>query len=63
MGETNKQLIGLGLKIVSSFCDLAGTEQDHVIKLHDTINVQTTTQVEITLDQVRFAIRKLGTKL
>lgn len=44
------------------FCDLAGTEQDHVIKLHDTLMYNYNTG-KITLDQVRFAIRKLGTKL
>ena len=37
--------LDLVLKIVSFFCDLAGTEQDHIIKLHDTI-VQPTTQVK-----------------
>ena len=44
------------------FADLAGTEQDHVIKLHDTLMYNYNTG-KITLDQVRFAIRKLGTKL
>ncbi len=44
------------------FSDLAGTEHDHVIKLHDTLSYNYNTG-KITLEEVRFAIRKLGSKL
>ena len=44
------------------FSDLAGTEHDHVIKLHDTLMYNYNTG-KITLSEVRFAIRKLGSKL
>ena len=44
------------------FCDLAGTEQDHIIKLHDILTHRYNTK-EITLEDVRFAIRNLGLKL
>ena len=44
------------------FCDLAGTEQDHIIKLHDTLTYQYNTG-KITLDEVRYAIRKLELKI
>ena len=44
------------------FCDLAGTEQDHIIKLHDKLTYQYNTG-KITLAEVRFAIRKLELKL
>ena len=44
------------------FCDLAGTEQDHIIKLHDNLTYQYNTK-KITLEQVRFAIRKLELKI
>jgi hypothetical protein len=44
------------------FCDLAGTEQDHIIKLHDILTYRYNTK-EITLEDVRFAIRNLGSKL
>ena len=44
------------------FCDLAGTEQDHIIKLHDILTYRYNTK-EITLEEVRFAIRNLGSKL
>tara|TARA_R110000772_G_scaffold109938_1_gene213351 strand:+ start:252 stop:575 length:324 start_codon:yes stop_codon:yes gene_type:complete len=44
------------------FCDLAGTEQDHIIKLHDTLTYKYNTG-KITLDEVRFAIRKLELKI
>ncbi len=44
------------------FCDLAGTEQDHIIKLHDQLTYQYHTK-KITLEEVRFAIRKLELKI
>ena len=44
------------------FCDLAGTEQDHIIKLHDVLTYQYNTG-KITLDEVRYAIRKLELKI
>ena len=44
------------------FCDLAGTTQDHIIKLHDNLTYQYNTK-KITLEQVRFAIRKLELKI
>ena len=44
------------------FCDLAGTEQDHIIKLHDNLMYNYNTG-KITLDQVRYAIRKLELKI
>jgi len=44
------------------FCDLAGTEQDHIIKLHDNLMYNYNTG-KVTLNEVRFAIRKLGTKI
>ena len=44
------------------FCDLAGTEHDHIIKLHDILTHRYNTK-EITLEDVRFAIRNLGSKL
>ena len=44
------------------FCDLAGTEQDHIIKLHDTLTYQYNTS-KVTLEEVRFAIRKLELKI
>ena len=44
------------------FCDLAGTEQDHIIKLHDNLMYNYNTG-KVTLDQVRFAIRKLELKI
>jgi hypothetical protein len=44
------------------FCDLAGTEHDHIIKLHDILTYRYNTK-EITLEEVRFAIRNLGSKL
>ena len=44
------------------FCDLAGTEQDHIIKLHDNLMYNYNTG-KITLDQVRYAIRKLKLKI
>mgnify|MGYP003125273854 FL=1 len=44
------------------FCDLAGTEQDHIIKLHDQLTYQYNTG-NITLEEVRFAIRKLELKI
>ena len=44
------------------FCDLAGTEQDHIIKLHDTLTYNYNTG-KVTLDQVRYAIRKLELKI
>ena len=44
------------------FCDLASTEHDHIIKLHDILTYRYNTQ-EITLEEVRFAIRNLGSKL
>ena len=37
-------------------------EHDHVIKLHDTLSYNYNTG-KITLEEVRFAIRKLGSKL
>ena len=44
------------------FCDLAGTEQDHIIKLHDNLMYNYNTG-KVTLDQVRYAIRKLELKI
>ena len=44
------------------FCDLAGTEQDHIIKLHDVLTYQYNTG-KVTLEEVRFAIRKLELKI
>ena len=44
------------------FFDLAGTEQDHIIKLHDNLMYNYNTG-KVTLDQVRFAIRKLEIKI
>jgi hypothetical protein len=44
------------------FCDLASTEHDHIIKLHDILTYRYNTK-EITLEEVRFAIRNLGLKL
>jgi len=44
------------------FCDLADTEQDHIIKLHENLMYRYNTK-KITLDDVRFAIRNLGLKL
>ena len=44
------------------FCDLASTEHDHIIKLHDILTYRYNTK-EITLEDVRFAIRNLGLKL
>jgi len=44
------------------FCDLAGTEQDHIIKLHDTLTYQYNTG-KVTREEVRFAIRKLELKI
>ena len=44
------------------FCDLANTEHDHIIKLHDILTYRYNTK-EITLEDVRFAIRNLGLKL
>jgi hypothetical protein len=44
------------------FCDLAGTEHDHIIKLHDILTYRYNTK-EITLEEVKFAIRNLGLKL
>ena len=40
----------------------AGTEQDHIIKLHDRLTYQYNTK-KITLEEVRFAIRNLGLKI
>jgi hypothetical protein len=44
------------------FCDLASTEHDHIIKLHDILTYRYNTK-EITLEEVRFAIRNLGLKI
>jgi len=44
------------------FCDLASTTQDHIIKLHDNLTYQYNTG-KITLDEVRYAIRKLKLKI
>ena len=44
------------------FCDLAGTEQDHIIKLHDTLTYNYNTG-KVTLEEVRYAIRKLELKI
>ena len=44
------------------FCDLANTEHDHIIKLHDILTYRYNTK-EITLEDVRFAIKNLGLKL
>jgi len=44
------------------FCDLAGTTQDHIIRLHDSLTYQYNTG-KITLDEVRYAIRKLELKI
>ena len=44
------------------FCDLAGTTHDHIIKLHDNLTYQYNAG-KITLDEVRYAIRKLELKI
>ena len=44
------------------FCDLADTEQDHIIKLHDNLMYRYNTK-KITLEDVKFAIRNLGLKI
>jgi len=44
------------------FCDLAGTTHDHIVKLHDTLTYQYNAG-KITLDEVRYAIRKLEKKI
>ena len=44
------------------FSDLAGTEHDHVIKLHDTLSYNYNTG-KITSAEVRYAIRNLGLKI
>jgi hypothetical protein len=44
------------------FCDLAGTTQDHIVKLHDNLMYNYNTG-KVTLDQVRYAIRKLELKI
>ena len=44
------------------FCDLAGTTQDHIVKLHDNLMYNYNTG-KVTLDEVRYAIRKLELKI
>ena len=44
------------------FCDLAGTEHDTVIRLHDTLTYNYNTG-KITLADVRYAIRNLRLKI
>ena len=44
------------------WCESAGTTQDHIIKLHDSLTYQYNAG-KITLDEVRYAIRKLELKI
>jgi hypothetical protein len=44
------------------FCDLANTEQDYIITLHENLMYRYNTK-KITLNDVRFAIRNLGLKI
>jgi len=44
------------------FCDMAGTEYDHVLKLYHNLQYRFNTGI-ITLDQVKFGIRHLEYKL
>ena len=44
------------------FCDLAGTTHDHIVKLHDNLMYNYNTG-KVTLEQVRYAIRKLELKI
>ena len=60
--EKDKATDWIRSKDCEFFCDLAGTEQDHIIKLHDILMYRYNTK-EITLEEVRFAIRNLGSKL
>ena len=60
--EKNRATNWIRSKGCEFFCDLAGTEQDHIIKLHDRLTYQYNTG-KITLEEVRFAIRKLELKI
>ena len=60
--EKDKATKWIRSKDCEFFCDLAGTEQDHIIKLHDRLTYQYNTG-KITLNEVRFAIKKLGLKI
>ena len=60
--EKDKATKWIRSKDCEFFCDLAGTEQDHIIKLHDRLTYQYNTK-KITLEEVRFAIRNLGLKI
>jgi len=60
--EKDKAINWIRSKDCEFFCDLAGTEQDHIIKLHDNLTYQYNTG-KITLDEVRYAIRKLELKI
>jgi len=60
--DKNKATNWFRSKDCEFFCDLADTEQDHIIKLHDRLTYQYNTG-KITLDEVRFAIRKLELKI
>jgi len=44
------------------FCDMAGTEYDHVLKLYQNLQYRFNTGI-INLDQVKFGIRHLDLKL
>ena len=60
--EKDKATNWIRSKDCEFFCDLAGTEQDHIIKLHDVLTYQYNTG-KVTLEEVRFAIRKLELKI
>ena len=60
--EKDKATDWIRSKDCEFFCELAGTEQDHIIKLHDRLTYQYNTG-KITLNEVRFAIKKLGLKI
>jgi len=60
--EKDKATDWIRSKDCEFFCELAGTEQDHIIKLHDRLTYQYNTG-KITLNEVRFAIKNLGLKI
>jgi|TARA_Y100000289_G_C3803011_1_gene89960 hypothetical protein len=44
------------------WCEMAGTTQDHIVKLYQNMQYNYNTK-KITIDQVRFGIRRLNLKI
>lgn len=56
--ERDNAIRWLSSKDCEFFCELAGTEQKYILKLHEILTYKYNSD-KITLDEVKFAIRKL----